>query len=384
MTSQRHLGRFWGWVNTERLGKGPLKRVGLLIDLRNILHTAFAADSRYGPIYGYDSAEMIIQGLLRQGYRLGSGAPVSLLGYSGGAQIALVSAGYLQATLRAPVQVISLGGLMNPSPALDQIAALTHFYGRRDTMQRLSAVFFPGRWPRRTKTRWARGVASGTIRMICLGPMDHAAVGSYFDDGTYMPDGRSFMQISVNAVANQIRWLSGTNSLDERSLYRRGLGPLDISVLNAPMGHMNKQGDNMDGYVHDIADIATANEDFRRVLYTAAHCQLVVMALKPQEDIGAEVHTLDQCLYVAEGTGEAVLDGVRTAIHAGSVIVVPAGVHHNIINTGSVPLRLSTLYAPPNHRDGVIHHTRAEADADSEHFDGKTTEDAAREHVIHA
>jgi hypothetical protein len=217
MTSQRHLGRFWGWVNIKRLGKGPLKRVGLLIDLRNILHTAVAADSRYGPIYGYDSAEMIIQGLLRQGYRLGSGAPVSLLGYSGGAQIALVSAGYLQATLRAPVQVISLGGLMNPSPAIEQIAALTHFYGSRDTMQRLSEVFFPGRWPLRTATRWTRGLAAGTIRMICVGPMDHTGRGSYLDDGAYLPDGRSFMQISANAVAGQIRWLSDSVRAEHRS-----------------------------------------------------------------------------------------------------------------------------------------------------------------------
>ncbi|NTU82482.1 MAG: hypothetical protein HGA45_24445 [Chloroflexales bacterium] len=208
MTSQRHMGRFWGWVNTERLRKGPLKVVGKLIDLRNILHIAVAADARYGPIYGYDTAEMIIQGLLRQGYRLGSGTPVCLLGYSGGAQIALVSASYLHATLRAPVQVISLGGLMNPSPALDQIAALTHFYGTRDTMQRLGEVFFPGRWPLRTATRWARGVAAGTIRVVCLGPMDHAGLGSYLDDGVYLPDGRSYMQITADAVAAQIRQLA--------------------------------------------------------------------------------------------------------------------------------------------------------------------------------
>jgi len=139
----------------------------------------------------------------------------------------------------------------------------------------------------------------------------------------------------------------------------------------------------MDGYVNDIAGIAITNADFRRVLYTATHCQLVVMALKPQEDIGAEVHTLDQCLYVAEGTGETVLDGVRTAIRTGCVIVVPAGMQHNVINTGNVPLKLFTIYAPPNHHDGVVHHTRADADADNEYFDGKTTEDAVREPGIH-
>jgi mannose-6-phosphate isomerase-like protein (cupin superfamily) len=130
----------------------------------------------------------------------------------------------------------------------------------------------------------------------------------------------------------------------------------------------------MKGYVQDIEAIATGNEDFRRVLYTARNCQLVVMALKPQEEIGAEVHKLDQFFRVEAGRGEAVLDGVRTAIQAGYAVVVPAGARHNIINTGTEPLKLYTLYAPPNHRDGVVHHTRADADADTEHFDGKTSE----------
>jgi mannose-6-phosphate isomerase-like protein (cupin superfamily) len=109
------------------------------------------------------------------------------------------------------------------------------------------------------------------------------------------------------------------------------------------------------------------------VLYTAKNCQLVLMALKPQEDIGEEVHQLDQFFRVESGSGEAVLAGVRTAISDGFAVLVPAGTRHNIINTGAEPLKLYTLYAPPNHRDGVIHHTRAEAEADSEHFDGKTS-----------
>jgi mannose-6-phosphate isomerase-like protein (cupin superfamily) len=130
----------------------------------------------------------------------------------------------------------------------------------------------------------------------------------------------------------------------------------------------------MKGYVHDIEGIATRNEEFRKVLYTAQHCQLVVMALKPTEEIGAEVHKLDQFFRVEQGNGEVVLDGVRTAIHAGYAVLVPAGARHNIINTGTEPLRLYTIYSPPNHRDGVVHHTRADAEADTEHFDGKTTE----------
>ena len=128
------------------------------------------------------------------------------------------------------------------------------------------------------------------------------------------------------------------------------------------------------GFIKNIEDIAVKNKDFRQVLYTAKNCQLVIMALKPKEEIGMEVHKLDQFFRVEEGSGEAVLDGVSTLISAGFAVLVPAGTNHNIINTGSVPLKLYTLYAPPNHRDGVVHHTRAEAEADNEHFDGKTTE----------
>lgn len=130
----------------------------------------------------------------------------------------------------------------------------------------------------------------------------------------------------------------------------------------------------MKGFVKDIEDLAVRNEEFRRVLYTAKNCQLVVMSLKPKEEIGAEVHKLDQFFRVEEGTGEAILDGVRTAIRPGFAVVVPAGAKHNIINTGSASLKLYTLYAPPNHRDGVVHHTREQAESDNEHFDGNTTE----------
>ena len=128
------------------------------------------------------------------------------------------------------------------------------------------------------------------------------------------------------------------------------------------------------GFVQNIETLATQNDKFRQVLYTAKHCQLVLMALSPKEDIGAEVHQLDQFFRVEEGSGEVVLNNVRTPIGAGFVVLVPAGARHNIINTGTVPMKLYTLYSPPNHRDGVVHATRAEAMADNEHFDGKTTE----------
>jgi len=130
----------------------------------------------------------------------------------------------------------------------------------------------------------------------------------------------------------------------------------------------------MKGFVQDIERLAVGNEDFRKVLYTAKHCQLVLMALAPGEEIGAEVHKLDQFFRVEEGSGVVIMDGTRTPVKAGFAIVVPMGANHNIINTGTAPLKLYTVYSPPNHRDRVVHHTRADAEADDEHFDGKTSE----------
>lgn len=130
----------------------------------------------------------------------------------------------------------------------------------------------------------------------------------------------------------------------------------------------------MKGFVRDIESMTIANNDFRRVLYTSGHCQLVLMSIVPGGEIGMEVHHLDQFFRVEDGSGEAILDGASTPIGAGYAVLVPSGTNHNIVNTGNVPLKLYTLYAPPNHRDGVIHRTREEAEADSEEFDGRTTE----------
>lgn len=130
----------------------------------------------------------------------------------------------------------------------------------------------------------------------------------------------------------------------------------------------------MKGFVGNIEEAAQANENFRKVLYTAKHTQLVLMALKPGEEIGEEVHHLDQFFRVEKGEGKAILDGVEHVITDGTAIVVPEGAKHNIINTGKAPMKLYTLYSPPNHRDGVVHETKTEAERDEEEFDGKTTE----------
>ena len=131
----------------------------------------------------------------------------------------------------------------------------------------------------------------------------------------------------------------------------------------------------MKGFVDDIEDLTEDNDNFRRVLYTGKHLQLVLMALAPGEEIGEEVHDDgDQFFRVEEGEGTVMIDGVEHAIEDDDAIVVPAGARHNVLNTGDKPLRLYTLYAPPEHRDGTVHATKGDADASEEHFDGKTSE----------
>lgn len=128
----------------------------------------------------------------------------------------------------------------------------------------------------------------------------------------------------------------------------------------------------MKGYVVNIEKATRENTDYRRVLYTAKNSQLVLMSLFPGEEIGEETHHLDQFLRFEAGEGTVVLDGVAHAVADGSAVVVPRGTRHNVMNTGDTPLKLYSLYSPPEHKDGTVHRTKAEAV--EEHFDGETTE----------
>ena len=129
------------------------------------------------------------------------------------------------------------------------------------------------------------------------------------------------------------------------------------------------------GFVDDIDRLTVENKDFRRVLYTGKHLQLVLMALRPGEEIGEEVHDdHDQFFRIEKGEGEVWIDGQRTKIKADDAIIVPAGARHNVINTGDKKLKLYTVYGPPDHKDGIVRATKAEAEASEEHFDGATTE----------
>jgi mannose-6-phosphate isomerase-like protein (cupin superfamily) len=141
------------------------------------------------------------------------------------------------------------------------------------------------------------------------------------------------------------------------------------------MGLTNLEG-SVKGFNANIEKDTIANSDFRRVLYTGKHSQLVLMSLQPEEEIGMEVHEdNDQFFRFEKGQGQVIIDGNEYEVSDGSAIVVPAGAQHNVINTSnSDDLKLYTIYSPAHHQDGVVRATKAEAEADSPEFDGKTTE----------
>ncbi|HEY7236727.1 MAG TPA: cupin domain-containing protein [Gemmatimonadaceae bacterium] len=131
----------------------------------------------------------------------------------------------------------------------------------------------------------------------------------------------------------------------------------------------------MKGFIGDIEDQTERNRDFRQVIYTGQHVQLVLMSLEPGEDIGEEVHTdTDQFFRIEDGRGEVTIDGRSTQVESSTAVVVPAGARHNVRNTGNKALKLYTIYGPPHHADGTVHHTKSDAEHSEEHFAGKTTE----------
>lgn len=128
----------------------------------------------------------------------------------------------------------------------------------------------------------------------------------------------------------------------------------------------------MKGFVADIEQLTEENSDFRRVLYTGKHLQLVLMTIQPGEEIGEEVHEdHDQFFRIEKGEGEILIDGNRSKIKSDDAIIVPAGARHNLVNTGDKALQLYTIYAPPEHRDGTVHSTKAAASAAEKEKHGK-------------
>lgn len=208
LTGQRAFSRMWKWITHLKLeGRGLLST---LINVRNVFQVAVSADARYGPIYNYGTAEVIAQGLVRRGYPLGSGIPVTIIGYSGGAQVALGAATYLQGMLQGvPLYIISLGGVMGNDPGLDRIKHLYHLYGEKDFVQTLGAIAYPGRWPLLPYTAWNRARTQGKITKISLGPVGHIGPKGYFGATLRMRNGQRYLDRSVSIIARVISLHAG-------------------------------------------------------------------------------------------------------------------------------------------------------------------------------
>lgn len=144
----------------------------------------------------------------------------------------------------------------------------------------------------------------------------------------------------------------------------------EVTIISHTLNDMSTKK----GYVTNIERDTVENDAFRKVLYTASYTQLVLMSIPEGGEIGEEVHGVDQFLRIEQGTGKVILNGEEHSLEDGSVVIVPAGTQHNILNTGTDALKLYTLYAPPHHIDGTVHITKEEADADNEEFMGVTSE----------
>jgi hypothetical protein len=165
-----------------------------------MFQVAVSADQRYGPVYNLGVAKEIVASLLRHGYPLGSGKPVTLYGYSGGGQVALGAVPYLKKVLKAPVRVISMGGVMSSDPGLDALDALVHLDGAHDTTDDLGRIVFPGRWPLAAGSPWNRALAAGKITIREIGPFTHTGPGGYLDTERRLPDGRTHLVVTLAAA----------------------------------------------------------------------------------------------------------------------------------------------------------------------------------------
>lgn len=202
LTSQRLFAWFWRYAFRQ---KEHRRRIGFLINIRNLFQVLVSADHRFGPIYNQGTAETIIKALNRHGYPPGSGTPVILIGYSGGGQIALGAAGYLDRQLAAPIRVISLGGVMCSDPGLQHVEHLYHIRGQRDGIQRLGRILFPGRWPLMANSFWNQAWAGGKISLVDMGAMGHHGPGGYLDEANFVTSGQTYMDATVAALCRLVR-----------------------------------------------------------------------------------------------------------------------------------------------------------------------------------
>ncbi len=193
LTIGRPLARFWRWI--ERTS-----RLEVLVLIRNMFQVAVSVDSRYGPIYNRGTAQIIIARLLSRGYQPGSGALITLIGYSGGGQISLGAVPYLKKVLAAPIEVISLAGVISGNNEVAQVEHLYHLVGEKDRVARFTPWLFPRRWPIISWSNWNLAKSRGEISFISLGKVGHDSKNGPLDEMAILPDGRNHLEQTLSII----------------------------------------------------------------------------------------------------------------------------------------------------------------------------------------
>jgi hypothetical protein len=201
LTADRSFSKMYRWMEQRRL-KNPYDALQFVINLRNLFQVAVSADRRYGPIYNLGVANEIAKALVSRGYRIGSGKPVTLLGFSGGGQVALGAATYLQPILKAPLRIVSVGGVMSDDPGVHHITRLYHLYGENDPVQSLGEKLYAGRWSWFPNSEWNQAVRAGTIEFVSMGPMAHNGAANYFGWTAFTPAGSSYAVTTVDKIGD--------------------------------------------------------------------------------------------------------------------------------------------------------------------------------------
>jgi len=201
LTEDRPLAFFWRLADTLRI-KNPSNLIGAFVNIRNVFIVAISADQRYGPIYNRGTAQLVYNSLIHFGYKLNSGIPVTLIGYSGGGQLSVGAAPFLKTALQIPIEVISLGGVISGNVNALKVEHLYHLVGEKDFVERLGPILFSKRWAIYFLSYWNRAKRRGKISLISLGPVGHQVPGGMMDSQQYLPDGRSYLQQTLDVISD--------------------------------------------------------------------------------------------------------------------------------------------------------------------------------------
>lgn len=204
LDEDRPLAFLWKAADRARFAN-PMALLGLLVNIRNILIVGVSADRRYGPLYNHGVAQVVFNGLVKNGYSVGSGTPITLIGYSGGGQIACACAPILKRALSAPMDVISLGGVISGNCNVLKLEQLYHLVGDNDSVEQIGPIMFPGRWRVFPLSYWNRAKRYGNISMISLGPVGHQVPGGILDPEVTLPNGKTALQQTVDHVVDVLR-----------------------------------------------------------------------------------------------------------------------------------------------------------------------------------